>query len=146
MMATFGEELRTERERREISLETLCAQTRVQQKYVEALENDDFGALPGGVFRKGIVRAYLTATGLDEADWMPRFEQGLEADARSRGVDTDQKNQEWATFAENVRRNRVGAGRRNSFRWLGILLLLFVLAAAAWATWHYLIQPKLQLY
>ena len=144
MMATFGEELRSERERRGLTLETLCAQTRVQQKYLEALEQDDFSALPGGVFRKGIVRAYLTATGLEEADWMPRFEQSFEADARSRGVDPEPK--EWAAFAENVRRNRVGAGRRNSFRWLGVLVLFLVLAAAAWAAWHFVVKPKLEIY
>ena len=118
----------------------------MQQKYLEALEHDDFGALPGGVFRKGIFRAYLSATGLEEADWMPRFEQSLEADARSRGLDPEQKDQEWAAFAENVRRNRVHAGRQNSFRWLGVLVLLLLLAAAAWATWRFLIRPRLQVY
>lgn len=145
-MATFGEDLRAERERRGLSLETLCAQTRVQERYLVALEQDEFSALPSGVFRKGIVRAYLSATGLEEADWMPRFVQSFEADARARGVDPQGKGEEWAAFAENVRRNRVRVGRRSSVRWLGVLLLFLVLAAAAWATWHYLLRARLQGY
>ena len=143
-MATFGQELREERERRGLSLETLCAQTRVQQRYLTALEQDQYAVLPGGVFRKGIVRAYLMATGLAENDWMPRFQQSLDEHARAQGLEPAQDGEAWATFAENVRRNRAGAGRRSSVRWLGVLLLFLLLAAAAWAVWHFLLRTRVR--
>ena len=141
-MAGFGEDLRAERERRGLSLETLCVQTKVQARHLEALEHGDYGALPGGVFRKGIVRAYLAATGLEEQAWMPRFEQSQEEYARATG--TTPAPEAWVAFAENVRRNRVGAGRRNGVRWAGVAALLLVLLAAAWAVWHYLLRYKLR--
>ena len=144
-MASFGQELREERERRGLSLETLCAQTRVQQRYLTALEHEDYAILPGGVFRKGIVRAYLTAAGLAEADWMPRFQQSFDTHARLSGLPSEPASDAWVAFAENVRRNRVGVGRRNSVRWLGVLLLFLVLAAAAWAAWHFILRTRLVL-
>lgn len=136
-MVTFSEELRTERERRGLSLETLAAQTRVQQRYLLALEQGDYSTLPGGVFRKGIVRAYLAATGLTEDEWMPRFEQSLAGHLRAQGQEPTNGNEAWAAFAENVRRNRIGAGRRSGVRWVGVLILFLLLAAAAWAVWHF---------
>lgn len=143
-MATFGQELREERERRGLSLEILCAQTRVQQRYLTALEQDDYAALPGGVFRKGIVRAYLTAAGLAEEDWLPRFQQSFDEHARQAGGPVAPGTDDWAAFAENVRRNRVGTGRRSSVRWLGVLVLFLVLAAAAWAVWQFLLRNRLR--
>ncbi len=143
-MATFGEELREERERRGLSLESLCAQTRVQQRYLAALEQEDYAVLPGGVFRKGIVRAYLGAAGLPEDDWLPRFQHSLDEHARARGVEAAQDGDAWATFAENVRRNRIGATRRSGVRWTGVLLLFLLLAAAAWLVWHSLLRTRVR--
>ena len=63
--AEFGERLRAERERIGITLETMSAQTKVNLRHLEALERGDYRVLPGGVFRRGFVRAYLKAVGLD---------------------------------------------------------------------------------
>lgn len=74
-MTGFGEALRFERERRGISLHALSAETKVQPRHFLALEQDAFGELPGGVFRRGILRAYLHALELEEQEWVPRFDQ-----------------------------------------------------------------------
>jgi TRAP-type C4-dicarboxylate transport system permease small subunit len=46
-------------------------------------------------------------------------------------------------FAENVRRNRDSRRSRLRGRWLGVLLMLAVLAAMGWAAWTYVLQPRL---
>ncbi len=142
--AIFGQELREERERRGVSLETLCAQTRVQPRYLAALEEGDYAALPGGIFRKGIVRAYLVAAGLPETEWMPRFQQSFDQHARELDLEPEQGSEAWAAFAENVRRNRIGTGRSHSLRWVGVLVLLMLLAAAGWAVWHFELRTRLR--
>ncbi len=48
MMGRFGDELRTERERRQITLETICAMTKVSVRHLDALENDRLAELPEG--------------------------------------------------------------------------------------------------
>ena len=142
--AGFGHELRAEREHRGISIERLCSDTKVNQRFIEALERGDYRALPGGVFRRGFVRAYLKAVGLDEADWLPRFDQSYGELMRSLGVDAENQDEAWATFAVNVKRNR-GTPRRQFWkRWLGVLAMLLVLLAAGWAVWHYLLKAKVK--
>src|SRR6202020_2822164 len=76
-MERFCDELRWERERRKVSIEKICEETKVASRHLLALEAGEYDALPGGVFRKGIVRSYLRALGLDEVPWIERFEASL---------------------------------------------------------------------
>lgn len=64
-MPSFGETLRRERELRQISLREISESTKINLRYLDALERDDFRHLPGGVFNKGFVRAYAQYIGVD---------------------------------------------------------------------------------
>lgn len=64
-MPSAGTYLRERREARGIPLEEIARATRVRQRYLEALEADDFGDLPPAVFTRGFLRAYCQA--LNEA-------------------------------------------------------------------------------
>jgi cytoskeleton protein RodZ len=64
-MASFGDRLREERERRGISLDEIAKATKVGPHLLEALERNDLASLPGGPFNKGFVRAYARHIGLD---------------------------------------------------------------------------------
>jgi cytoskeletal protein RodZ len=62
----FGERLKRERELREVTLEEITAATRIGSRFLEALENEDWSKLPGGVFNRGFVRSIARYLGLDE--------------------------------------------------------------------------------
>src|SRR5271154_2334513 len=126
-MERFCDELRWERERRQVSIEKICEETKVASRHLLALEAGEYDALPGGVFRKGIVRSYLTALGLDEVPWIERFEASL----RESGTESTESS-DWAEFAENVRRNRVGTESRTRMRWAGVAMMVVSLAALGW--------------
>jgi len=64
-MASFGETLRRERELREITLRQVAEATKINLRYLEALEHDRFEVLPGGLFNKGFIRAYAIYIGVD---------------------------------------------------------------------------------
>ena len=136
-MAGLGEDLRLERLKRKVSLADMSAETKVTVRHFEALEQGEYHALPGGVFRRGILRAYLRSLHLEEDSWMPRFEADLDAQARARGEATGPDDAAWAEFAENVKKNRVRSAPRNGWRWAGVLALLLCLVVAAWALWSY---------
>jgi len=65
-MGSFGERLRREREMRGITLEEISESTKIARRHLEALEDEDFNHLPGGIFNKGFVRAYARYLGIDE--------------------------------------------------------------------------------
>ena len=60
-MSSVGSYLRELRERRGVSLEEIARSTRVLHRYLEAIEADDFAALPATVFTKGFIRSYCQA-------------------------------------------------------------------------------------
>lgn len=130
-MTTFGTHLRQKRQERGISLEDISASTRVSVRYFRALEEDDFTALPGGVFNRGIVRGYARCLEMDEQDTVEAF---MEA-CRSRGIQ-DGGDQAWTEFAQNVSNQRGGkSGRR--WRWLGVFGLFLLVLLAGFGTYRY---------
>jgi cytoskeleton protein RodZ len=71
---TFGERLKREREMREVSLQEITAATRIASRYLDALENEEWGKLPGGVFNRGFVRAIARYLGLDEEGFLAEYD------------------------------------------------------------------------
>jgi len=65
-LPSFGEKLRLEREKRNITLEQVSVSTKIGIRMLRALEENQFNQLPGGIFNKGFVRAYSRVVGLDE--------------------------------------------------------------------------------
>jgi len=85
-MATLGQELKKERESRNISLDEMASSTKIVGRYLAALEEDRLDTMPGGFFIKGIIRAYAKYLGLDENRILQKYEEAgvLEEPARSR--------------------------------------------------------------
>jgi hypothetical protein len=57
--------LRRERERRQIPLSSISANTKISASLFEALERGDVSRWPAGIYRRSFVRAYAKAIGLD---------------------------------------------------------------------------------
>jgi len=51
---------------RGVSLEEIAAATRISTRFLEALENERWEELPGGVFNRGFIRSIAHFLGLDE--------------------------------------------------------------------------------
>lgn len=66
MSLTLGEKLRQAREESGITLSEVAEQTRISPLYLESIDNNDYRALPGGIFNKGFVKSYAKYVGLDE--------------------------------------------------------------------------------
>ena len=70
----FGERLKRERELREVTLEEITSATRIGPRFLEALENEEWEKLPGGVFNRGFVRSIARYLGLDEEAFLAEYD------------------------------------------------------------------------
>ena len=133
-MPSFGEKLKQEREKRKISLEEISGTTKIGTRMLQALEEDKFDQLPGGIFNKGFIRAYSRCIGLDEdqtvAEYLvasgdappPRTEIGFDGDINRANE-------------ENLRRlEAISDTPRRTVPWglLAALLLVIALALSIW--------------
>ncbi len=65
-LASFGETLKQARKARNISLQEIAESTKIGTRILQALEDERFDQLPGGIFNKGFVRSYARCVGLNE--------------------------------------------------------------------------------
>jgi len=133
-MGSFGEDLKKAREAKRVTLETIAAATKITTRYLKAVEQENFELLPGGVFRKSIVRSYARAAGLDEDRWVERYLEAAQEDTAFHEED-----QAWMEFAQNVGRARVHEGHANDSirRWAGVVALLLLAIGMSWFVWGY---------
>ncbi|MEK7798987.1 MAG: helix-turn-helix domain-containing protein, partial [Acidobacteriota bacterium] len=85
-MASFGETLKRERELREISLRQIAEATKINIRYLQALEENRFDVLPGGLFNKGFIRAYSHFIGIDSEAMVNSYLQELSARLQGGGA------------------------------------------------------------
>jgi cytoskeleton protein RodZ len=71
---TFGERLKRERELREVTVHEIASATRIAAKFLEALENEQWEKLPGGVFGRGFVRSIARYLGLSEENLLSEYD------------------------------------------------------------------------
>lgn len=72
-LASFGEELRREREIRGISLKEIADATKISKRFLDALERNDHRTLPAPVFTRGFVREYARYVGLNAEEMVNRY-------------------------------------------------------------------------
>jgi cytoskeletal protein RodZ len=72
-MASFGENLRRERELRGVSLREIAEATKISIRFLAALEEDRVDRLPGGLFPRAFLRQYTRYLGLDAERYVAEF-------------------------------------------------------------------------
>jgi cytoskeletal protein RodZ len=70
----IGNALKAARESRGISLAAAEEKTKIRRKYLEALEAENFGLLPGRVYVKGFIKSYATFLELDSRALVSAYE------------------------------------------------------------------------
>lgn len=82
MLDKFADELRAQREKSGLSLQQMAAKTRIDLKFLEAIDQDNFSFLPD-LYVKAFVKQYAKTIGLDEDITLKKYEaakDGLEYD------------------------------------------------------------------
>jgi cytoskeleton protein RodZ len=120
-----GQELAAAREARGLALADVAQQLKFAPRQLEALEQENFGALPGATFARGMVRSYARLLKLDPEPLVQRVAERFEV------PDTDRLAERYhqpVPFSDSA--------RRSNFVYLGLSLgVLALVGAVAWQ-WH----------
>ena len=128
-MGDLGQLLREAREQKGVSLEQVEEATRIRQKFLQALEEGNYGALPAEAYVTGFLRTYAVYLELDPEEMIALYE-GREDEGKAalpqpgffQPMDISMAAPSWLT-PDLV---------------IGALLIVVLLAFGCWATWHYL--------
>jgi hypothetical protein len=75
-MASIGATLRGARERRGLTIEQVAQETRISARFLEALEAEEFDALPAPVYVRGFLRSYANFLKVDPQPLLDRLVGG----------------------------------------------------------------------
>ncbi|CDQ19676.1 helix-turn-helix domain-containing protein [Halobacillus karajensis] len=73
----IGARLKEARESKGLSLETLQETTKIQKRYLQAIEKNEFQVLPGKFYTRAFIREYASAVGLDPEQVMEEHKAEL---------------------------------------------------------------------
>jgi cytoskeletal protein RodZ len=119
-MPEIGETLRDARMRARIDVSEIEAKTKIRAKYLRALENEEWGLLPGPTFVKSFLRTYAQALGLDGKALVEEYRLSHErpSDAALEPI---------VSRPDRAGRGRVGGGGGPSRGYLAIVGVVVVL-------------------
>ncbi len=73
-MSSIGNILRTERETQGRTLTEVSKAVYIKTKYLSALEEENFAAIPGEVYVKGFIRSYASYLGMDGEELVAQYD------------------------------------------------------------------------
>ncbi len=158
-MQDLGEQLRRARQEKNLTLEDVHSQTKIQIRYLEALERGDSSPFAGEVYFKGALRNFAQVVGLDPEQLLSQLdpqkreplpepqlpekpEQQVRPDLTPKEEEQPKQvrqdpaaQEEQAVPAEGTRKARSSANLRRkslSINWPIVLLAIILLGATIW--------------
>ena len=126
ILRELGQEVRLRREGLGVTFEDVYQRTKIQPAYLDALENADYGALPGAVYTLGFIRTYLGILKFDEL--YPEFRHWLLKNTRNQVKDA----------GEIGPYDPPAPGFKLASRfWIFVVLLLIVVGAVIYVTYSW---------
>ncbi|MDO5116532.1 MAG: DUF4115 domain-containing protein, partial [Synergistaceae bacterium] len=125
----LGNKLRTLREAQGISLEEGAAATKIQKKYLAAIEAGELDKLPRGPYCRSFLRQYCEY--LNAGDLWDKYDRLTRKDNEALRDYKKQEREEAASYSGTPR-----VFRQSSRLWVYLLVALS-LGGAAWVTWQY---------
>jgi cytoskeletal protein RodZ len=120
---TVGELLRSERERKGLSVKEIELATSIRTIYITAIEEGNYSIIPGEVYLKGFIRNYANFLGLDSQQIIDLYRQ-----SQNPVVPTNEE----ITNLNKTPKDNSPKKAANSSKWLVVGTLVICVASGAW--------------
>ncbi|MFB4162732.1 helix-turn-helix domain-containing protein [Alteribacillus sp. JSM 102045] len=122
-MSELGHYLKTKREEKELSLEKLQEMTKIQKRYLTAIEEGNYDALPGAFYTRAFVKSYAEALELEPDEVFETYGNEL--------PQPKQQTTDLPSRAERARPKVQKKKRKNSNIFPVLMGILFLIVVAA---------------
>lgn len=126
-MSVLGSKLRDARIEKGYTLNTLQQMTKIQKKYLVAIEEGQFSELPGNFYIRAFVKQYADVVGLNGDDLLEEFSNELDVDLESDDLVTIE-NIETEAVGSRVKSRQQGMEKDRTEVLLSYLPLAFLVA------------------
>jgi len=76
-MGSVALDLKSEREKKKISLSQIAADTRISLRYLQSIEEGRYSDLPGGIYNRAFLKAYCESINLDPGEILERYDSQI---------------------------------------------------------------------
>ena len=137
----IGKVLQDARVAKNLTLDRAARETNIRKAYLEAIEKNDFAALQGDVFVKGVMRTYGNYLGLDGVKLVDEYKAASAGNSPVKNNNAIRESRD-VKVRPTFKSNRdIGSGNGNDHRLLFIIIGIIVLVlAAAGGIYYYLTQ------
>ncbi|RYG73818.1 helix-turn-helix domain-containing protein [Lentibacillus lipolyticus] len=123
----IGEKLKEAREAKKLSLDRLQETTKIQKRYLEAIEQGNFDILPGKFYARAFIKEYASAVGLDAKELLEEHKEEI--------PQTEEENTSQYTYLHRSRKDNSPAKRASIFSLIPtviVVLLIISILAVFW--------------
>ncbi len=133
-MAEIGSILREARIRSSLSLKQVSEITKIRVKYLEALEQNDFGAVPGPTFIKAYLRTYASVLRLDADGLVEEYRSTYERRKSSQSEYYDLTLEQMRSRNLRTGKRRPVQNTRRGYTVMGVVAIIAVVLLAVFGS------------
>lgn len=126
----IGERLKEAREEKNLSLESLQETTKIQKRYLEAIEQGNFKILPGTFYARAFIKEYAAAVGLDPNELLEEYK-----------ADVPQPEEERTPQYSHIQRSRKDNNPAKStavFSFIPTVIVVLLVIGIVFVVWFFL--------
>lgn len=126
----IGPRLKEKREEKEITLNQLQETTKIQKRYLKAIEEENFNALPGKFYTRAFIKEYANAVGLNVDELFEEFKDEIPS------ADDNQTAQ--YTRINRSRKDNLPTKNSKVFSMIPTIIVILLIIGIIFAAWWFM--------
>ncbi|MUK89844.1 helix-turn-helix domain-containing protein [Ornithinibacillus sp. L9] len=130
----IGARLKEAREEKDISLESLQDLTKIQRRYLIAIEEENFSILPGKFYARAFIKEYANAVGLDANELLEEYKEDIPS--------PDEESTVQYTRISRSRKENSPAKNSQIFSLIPTIIVILLVIGIVFAAWWFFQQSN----
>ncbi|GAA0611988.1 helix-turn-helix domain-containing protein [Virgibacillus siamensis] len=126
----IGERLKEAREAKGLSLESIQETTKIQKRYLEAIEQGNFHILPGKFYARAFIKEYANAVGLDAKELLEEYKEEIPKTE-------DDSTAQYTQIKSSRKDNSPTKGTPAIFSMLPTIIVVLLIVGILFTAWYF---------